>query len=133
MMKTIKVGGITYKVELKDLSTRNDGADGKQLGWCVYDEDKIEINERLTQPRIEQTLIHELVHAVMYEAGLEQDEDMVNRIGLVLHQVLKDNDFSWMNKPKYKTIETNGVAVEIPLTDDKQRSYFSWAQYVPII
>ena len=116
MLESIKVGGINYEVELKDLSTRDD--ERLQLGWCVFKENKIEINETLTQPRIEQTLIHELVHAIMYEAGLEQDEDMVNRIGLVLHQVLKDNDFSWMNKPKYKTIETNGVAVEIPLAKE---------------
>lgn len=117
MLESIKVGGITYKVELKDLSTRNDEASGKQLGWCVYDEDKIEINEKLTQPRIEQTLIHELVHAIMYEAGLEQDEDMVNRIGLVLHQVLKDNDFGWLQEKEYKEIKTKNGTVKIPIVD----------------
>lgn len=114
MLERIKVGGINYTVELKDLSTRRDEENGKEFGWCVFDEDKIEINERLTQSRIEQVLIHELVHAIMYEAGLEQDEDVVNRIGLVLHQVLKDNDFSWIGKPQFYEVPTKDGSVKLP-------------------
>ena len=30
------------------------------------------------------------------EAGLEQEEDKINRLGNVLHQVLTDNDFSFL-------------------------------------
>lgn len=114
MLKTIKVGGINYAVEMKDLSTRRDEENGKELGWCVFDEDKIEINEKLTQSRIEQVLIHELVHAIFYEAGLEQEEDTVNRIGIVLHQVLKDNDFSWMNKPFFYEGPTKDGPLTVP-------------------
>lgn len=114
MLEKVKVGGINYAIELKDLSTRRDEENGKEFGWCVFDEDKIEINERLTQSRIEQVLIHELVHAIFYEAGLEQDEDTVNRIGIVLHQVLKDNDFSWLNKPQFYEMPTKDGPVKLP-------------------
>jgi len=45
----------------------------------------------LSESRKEQTFVHELTHAIFYEAGVEeQDEDMINRVSLVLHQVLKD-------------------------------------------
>lgn len=96
MLDKVRVGGIDYKVELKDLSTRKDEEEGLQLGWCVFKEDLIEINENLTTARQHQTFIHELMHAVLFEAGIEQDEDIVNRVGLIMYQVLKDNDFSWM-------------------------------------
>ncbi len=37
-------------------------------------------------------LIHELTHAMLQEAGYkEQDEDLVTRFSIILHQVLIDN------------------------------------------
>lgn len=46
----------------------------------------------------EQVLIHELLHACIAEAGFdEQDEDVVNRVSIVLYQVLKDNAFDFSN------------------------------------
>lgn len=95
MLDKIKVAGIDYDVVLKDLSTRND--DEIQLGFCIYSENKIEINDQVHVERQKQTLIHEMMHAIFQEAGIEDDEDIVNRLGLVLYQVLKDNDFSWLN------------------------------------
>ena len=96
MLDKIKVGGMVYDVEFKEL----DSTDGVQLGWCDYAKSKIEINNHnVSEQKQEQTIIHEMTHAIIHEAGLDlgdDEEDVVNRVGLVLHQVLKDNDFNWL-------------------------------------
>lgn len=97
MLAKVRIGGITYDVELNDLTTPRDDEIGMQLGYCHFHKGLIEINSESTPQRQAQTLIHEITHAVFDEAGLEQDEDAVNRLSLVLYQVLKDNDFSWIN------------------------------------
>ncbi|MFN0604407.1 ImmA/IrrE family metallo-endopeptidase [Facklamia hominis] len=96
MLEKVKVGGIDYQVVLKDLDTRSDDQTGQQLGWCVVGDNLIEINSKAHETRQDQTLIHELTHAMFFEAGIEDDEDLVNRLGLILYQLLKDNDFSWL-------------------------------------
>lgn len=95
----IKVGGITYDVVYtEDIS-------GFLYGSCNYEKGKILISSKTGEERQQQTLIHEMLHAIMFETGLtqeEEDEDreeeMVNRISLVLHQVLADNDFSFLRR-----------------------------------
>jgi len=50
----------------------------------------------MSRDKKEQTLLHEMLHACFNEAGFdEQDEDVVNRLGIVLYQVLKDNNLSF--------------------------------------
>ena len=83
-----KVGNIIYDVVLDgDLM---DGASA--LGSCDYMQSEIALYDRQSEQRMEQVLYHELTHAIFFEAGFdEQDEDMVNRLGIVLHQFIKDN------------------------------------------
>ncbi|MCT7670051.1 MAG: hypothetical protein N4R98_03180 [Lactobacillus iners] len=46
----------------------------------------------MSEERKQQTLIHELTHAVFSETGFtEQDEETVTRLSSVLYQVLKQN------------------------------------------
>lgn len=41
-----------------------------------------------------QTFIHELTHAIFHEAGIDdQDEEQINRVAIVLHEVFLDNTF----------------------------------------
>jgi hypothetical protein len=96
MIKKIKVGGIYYDVEYKELVSESNA----QLGWCRYDKARIEINNTVNEQVQEQTLIHELTHAMFNEAGIdiENEEDVVNKLGLILHQVLQDNDFSFIGE-----------------------------------
>lgn len=104
-MDKIKVGGIEYTVERKEL----EASEGVQFGWCRCDKALIEINDRINEQKQEQTLIHELTHAMFHECGLDgrdDEEDIVNRLSIVLHQVLKENDFSWL-RDEYETIETH--------------------------
>ena len=69
------------------------GINYKVVGACFYATTEIQLLNDLSDERKKQVFIHELTHAVFHEAGFEeQDEDMINRIGIVLHQVLKDNN-----------------------------------------
>lgn len=98
MLETIKVGGITYKVEQKESVEINQ--DKNYYGVCNFKDATLEISNTVNEQRQNQTFIHELMHAIFNEAGIEieNEEDIVNRSSLILHQVLKDNDFSFLRK-----------------------------------
>lgn len=89
----VKIGPVSYQVIEKPFVEI--GGDRNYQGACCYADTTIEILEDISEERKEDTFIHELTHAIFYEAGFEeQDEDMVNRVAKVLHQVIKDNDLS---------------------------------------
>ena len=104
MLDKIKVGGINYQVELVDLTTQRDEEIGWQLGYCHFHKDLIEINSMISEQRQRQTLVHEMMHAIYEEAGVEQDEGNVDALAKVLYQVLKDNDFSWLRNLESQNI-----------------------------
>jgi hypothetical protein len=93
MTRTFRVGTIDYEVtETPDLLRKHD-----LMGQVTFDDGIIEIEPLLSQQRKQNVLIHELLHACLYEAGYdEQDEEQVRRLGNVLTQVLRDNDFEFM-------------------------------------
>lgn len=91
----IKVGGTTYEIIVTEYFQTSDG-DRNLWGCCDYEQSRIYVKESLSEQKRQQVLIHELTHAIFHEAGYQsQDEDMVNRISLILHQVLKDNTISF--------------------------------------
>lgn len=91
----IKVGGMKYSVIEKDTVDNNPQC----FGVCVYHDTHIEIKKDLAVERKEQTVIHEMLHGVFFESGFEEhQEEMIGRVSTVLYQVLKDNDFSWIQK-----------------------------------
>ncbi|MDQ0221699.1 ImmA/IrrE family metallo-endopeptidase [Streptococcus moroccensis] len=90
-MKTIKVCGLNYTVVIKEHFKAYD--DERNLwGYCDYEQQIIYIRESLSEERKKQVLIHELTHAILQEAGYkEQDEELVTRFSIILHQVLSEN------------------------------------------
>ena len=104
MIDKIKVGGIVYDVEFNEL----DAESGIQLGWCNYAKSKFEINNHnVSVQKQEQTIVHEMTHAIIHEGGLDfgdDEERIVNHISLTLHQVLKDNDFGWLRNLESQNI-----------------------------
>lgn len=93
----IKVGGINYSIN--QVPYVENGGDRNFLGSCSSSKQLIELEEGMSKDRKEQILIHELVHAIFNECGFnEHDEDTVNRLGIVLHQVIKDNDLKELLK-----------------------------------
>ena len=93
-MNDVKVGGIVYPIEIKDDFTGDTG----DWGQTNFKKTTITIDSNMSKQRLNQTLVHEIVHCIFEEAGLEQEEDKINRLGIVLHQVLTDNDFSFLRK-----------------------------------
>lgn len=92
---TVKVGSITYKV-IEKPSIHENG----DINFGLFNPEANEINvlDYIEADRAKQTFVHELVHAIFFEAGYEeQGEEMVSRIGNVLTQVLENNDFRFMN------------------------------------
>lgn len=88
----VNVAGIEYTVQYQEglLKTHN------LMGQVLYPESTIEIDSSMSQSKKEQVFVHELVHAMFNEAGYEeQDEEMVNRLAIVLYQVLKQNDLKF--------------------------------------
>ena len=90
-----RIGAVDY--EIKEVADLHDK--GEELLGCVtYDDCLIRIDSALSDERKRNIIIHELLHAMLYEAGYdEQDEELVRRLGNVLAQVLRDNDFGFMN------------------------------------
>lgn len=90
----IKVAGIDYHVE--EVPVVVIGESTSYAGSCDYENTKIQLLESLPKTRKEQVLVHEILHACFHEAGIhDQDEDLVNRVGAVLYQVLKDNNLTF--------------------------------------
>lgn len=90
-MNEIKVAGMTYLVKVQEHFKAYDD-DRNLWGYCDYEQQIIYIRESLSEQKKRQVLIHEVTHAILNEAGYkEQDEELVNRISIVLHQVLKEN------------------------------------------
>lgn len=84
----VKVAGIEYEV----IEVENMERDFSSLGQILYTKGIIKLDKHIALDRKERVFVHELLHACFFEAGIEeQDEDVINRVGIVLHQVLKDN------------------------------------------
>lgn len=89
--QNVVVAGITYQVQEKEYVEVNDNANA--LGCCTYDKTLIEVKSTMSNERKEEVFVHELFHAILFEAGFdEHDEDLVNRASKVLYQTLKDNN-----------------------------------------
>lgn len=90
-LKTVKVGGITYTIKV----VKNLEDEGEALwGLTKYEDAAIQIREELTEQKKRQTLAHEMVHAMLHEAGLDDmasNEKLVNPFGIMFNQVLLDN------------------------------------------
>ncbi|WGF39892.1 hypothetical protein QBO96_06400 [Lysinibacillus capsici] len=66
------------------------------MGQVIYAESRIDIDSSMSESKKEQVFIHELVHAMLNEAGYdEQDEEMVNRLAIILYQVLRQNELKF--------------------------------------
>ena len=86
--KKVNVAGIELDVrEVEGINERFN-----VLGQVNYDKGLIELDSAICKTKKEQVFIHEVLHACFNEAGYdEQDEGMINRVGIVLYQVLKQN------------------------------------------
>ena len=96
-MDKVKIGGIVYEIEkITDLQ----GKTG-EWGHIEYKTCRIVLDDSASQQIEDQTLIHEITHGILVEAGyINHEEEQADRIGKILYQVLVDNDFSWLKNRK---------------------------------
>ena len=93
------VGSVFYEVKTQDTPIVMKGA--QCLGYCDLYSHTIMLDESMQDEQtMEQTFCHELVHALMFERKINleamglskaQMEDVVDNLGIALHQVLLDN------------------------------------------
>jgi hypothetical protein len=84
----VKIAGLEYNVTDVDGLAEHHGL----CGQVLYERCLIKLDSSLPADKKEQVFVHELVHGIFEQSGYdEQNEEMVNRLGIVLYQVLKDN------------------------------------------
>lgn len=91
--KKVRIGGIDYIVKHIPRLVSADG----DLCNGIFDSNKCEIQlnseNDLSTVRMEQILIHEVLHGMVFTTGLnlEDEEITVNVLSKCLYQVIKDN------------------------------------------
>ena len=95
----VRVGSVFYQVKTQATPIVMNGV--QCLGYCDYYSHTIMLDESMQDEQtMEQTFCHELVHALMFERKINleamglskaQMEDVVDNLGIALHQVLLDN------------------------------------------
>ena len=87
---TVTVAGVPYEIEsVEGLLESGIGA----LGLIRYEAQKIYYDASLPDQRRDQTILHELVHAMFYESGFgEHDEDVIERLALTMFRTIKDDN-----------------------------------------
>lgn len=90
----VKISGIDYDVQITEHQTTDEGV---LLGQISYSEAVIYINEEQNDQLKAATLLHEIVHGILYHMGSEMndDEKFVEGFSSGLHQVFKDNEWDF--------------------------------------
>lgn len=91
--KFIQIGQVTYEIILNDNISEN----YEVWGTTNTKTQRIYLSETLTQERLEETLIHELLHACICESNLDyflkkenvNGEDIISTIDSYVYQVVK--------------------------------------------
>lgn len=91
----LKIGGFTWQVEENgDVSN-----EGNIFGSTHTRTQKIFLEPGLTKQKLEQTLLHEVMHAVWWQSGLSKmsfdlnvEETIVHALSMGLYQVFCDNN-----------------------------------------
>ena len=84
MLKEIDILGLTYTIEERE--------EYDKYGQINHDKQIIVIDKGISDDRKEQTLLHEILHALLYQIGepeLSNNEDLIQRLAAVLRLTLK--------------------------------------------
>lgn len=85
--KSINILGLTYKVQTASLINENIDQEGE----CNYRRQEITIKENIPDDRALETLMHEIVHAILGGLRLEKENDdemIVQSLAVGLNQAL---------------------------------------------
>lgn len=84
--KSISVNGIDYEIFTVD----EIDSDPLTNGTIYYDKQLIYVKASLAPQRMEQVLLHEIMHAIFYESGLEDTEEEVDILSRIMYGTEKD-------------------------------------------
>ena len=92
---TVKIGGTIYEIKNNPYSFDDDKTtvmgDIDQVAAKI----KINLDHHIAKVRKQQSLIHEILHGMLFEAGYEEiDEQLIKRLSMVMYQVVKENDLA---------------------------------------
>ena len=93
MTDTINIAGINYTVESFETDV-----DRNLMGRLAYDTAQIYIRKDLPVDKKYETLLHEVMHAVYMNTGLQQgdeEEKIVTALSSGIYQFLKENKDVW--------------------------------------
>jgi len=104
----IKVGGMMYETRI----IPNLYKDRSIFGEVTYSDQIIKIAGDVSEQRQFNTFIHELTHAILFEAGdmSDQDEAYVRRFSNLLTQLMIDNKWSMGNEKSHNLKSLNKEA-----------------------
>jgi hypothetical protein len=88
--KKIKVGAVDYTTHLLNSTDR------AQLGVCLYNHQRIYLSPNMKHQVASDTLLHEVLHAIWSESGLDHipdlnEETVVRALATWLRLVIRDN------------------------------------------
>lgn len=95
--QTVKIGGFVWSVE----ENEKVAAEGNVYGSTHHTKQRIFLEPNETPQKKEQTLLHEILHAIWHQTGLGKrfigdqskiEEEIVHALSMSLYQVLKDNN-----------------------------------------
>ena len=90
--KRVKVGAMTYDVN----KVKRPVTLGSKVcyGTISYDELIIELDDRYPEQKLHRTFLHELLHAIAVDRGIElgeQEEEIVDAFAIGLYALIVDN------------------------------------------
>jgi len=98
----LNVGGHNYTIMITPLEHEDD--DKELYGRHLVKNNIILINEEIDDSRQKETLVHEVLHAICYNTGLEHSERMIEALSNGLFQ-LGVADYLWRKAQKEKPLE----------------------------
>lgn len=91
----IKVNDVTYKINTNNDVVYMNGVE--VYGYIDYEQATIDLDARLAPDRLQRTLWHEILHAILFNHKCNADEDYDNNEELIeilargLNALMKDN------------------------------------------
>jgi predicted SprT family Zn-dependent metalloprotease len=105
MPKKVKIGYANYNIiQQKEILEGKGKKREELLGLCYMQESEIKICKSQSKEELANTLLHEILHAIMWSQGLKlsesTEEKVVTQITNGLCCVIKDNPelISWLKK-----------------------------------
>ena len=101
---TVRIGSVDYAVELSENPIV---LDYKQCNGLIdFSQSKIVLaSKTLEQQQLEITFLHEIVHGMLHDRNLEEqdNEQLVEALAYALHQLIRDNPDIFQEQEMIKT------------------------------